>query len=85
MPAKFEDFTLDELRRMVRDYNLHLIIKKYAHSTKPALVKQISAHMYIDSRNEIKIWDDVLRKFSHHFKDIKPGFIRKKLNELNPK
>ena len=85
MPAKFEDFTLQELRRMVRDYNLHLIIKKYAHSSKPNLIKIISAHMYIDNNNEIKIWDEVLKKFSHFFKDIRPGFIRKKLNELNPK
>jgi hypothetical protein len=74
----FNDFTQQELKQIIRDYNLHLVIKKYSMLNKEALIKLIESHLFINNKNEIKVLESIITKSGDLFKDIKPGFIRAK-------
>jgi len=75
MTANFIDFSQAELRNIVQDHNLHLMIKNYSKLTKSELVKLIETMLFIDSNNRIKIMPKILSKYNEHFKDITPGYI----------
>ena len=78
--AKFIDFSQAELRNIVQDHNLHLMIKNYSKLTKLELVKLIETMLFIDSNNRIKIMPKILSKYNEYFKDIEPGYIVVKRN-----
>lgn len=81
----FNDFTQQELKQIIRDYNLHLVIKKYSMLNKEALIKLIESHLFINNKNEIKVLESIITKLGDLFKDIKPGFIRaKKVKKETP-
>jgi hypothetical protein len=73
--ANFIDFSQTELRNIVQDHNLHLMIKNYSKLTKSELVKLIETILFIDSNNRIKIMPKILSKYNEYFKDITPGYI----------
>ena len=73
--ANFIDFSQAELRNIVQDHNLHLMIKNYSKLTKSELVKLIETMLFIDSNNRIKIMPKILSKYNEYFKDITPGYI----------
>jgi hypothetical protein len=84
--VNFTDFTQAQLKNIVQDHNLHLIIKKYSKLTKSELIKLIETMLFIDSNNRIKIIPEILSKYNEFFKDITPrSMIIKKAPKEQPK
>lgn len=62
--VSFDDFNIYALKVIIRDYNLHLIIKNFSKLSKEQLIKKLEEHLYIDKNNNFKFKPKTIKKFT---------------------
>ncbi len=81
----FEDFNIPTLKALIKQYNLHLIIKNYSNLSKEKMIKKIEEHLYYDDFNKIALKPIAIRKLTDFLSKLKPIKLQPKIKPKKKK
>jgi hypothetical protein len=83
--ATFKDFNISTLKTLIKQYNLHLIIKNYSNLSKEKMIKKIEEHLYYDDFNKIALKPIAIRKLTDFLSKLKPIKLQPKIKPKKKK
>jgi hypothetical protein len=80
----FEHFEKNQLKKIIRNYNLHVKIARYSKLDKDELIGHMKNYLFINNEGRIMVKDEVLNKADDEMNKIEPK-KEKKVKEPKPK
>jgi hypothetical protein len=81
----FEHFEKTQLRKIIRNYNLHVKIARYSKLDKDELIKHMHNYLFINNEGRIMVKDEVLNKADDEMNKVEVKKVKEPKAKKEPK